>query len=123
MMYGGLFLFILSMATEKVRPAELFSFPVTLSLLYLIVVGSMVAHSLFYWLVAKTNPVFPSTWLYVSPPIAVGVGVLFYNETVNGLTLLGIVIIIAGTVLVNAGALKEFLIKPRQKAFLKKRNR
>lgn len=122
MMYGGLFLFILSMATEKVRPAELFSFPVIFSLLYLIVIGSMVAHSLFYWLVAKTNPVFPSTWLYVSPPIAVGVGVLFYNETVNGLTLLGIVTIIAGTVLVNAGALKEFLIKPRQKVILKQEN-
>lgn len=111
MMYGGLLLLILSLATEKLNLAHQFSLPFSLSLLYLIVIGSMVGHSLFYWLVAKTDPVFPSTWLYVAPPIAVGAGVLFYNETVNGLTLIGIITILAGTMLVNAGALKGFLLR------------
>lgn len=114
MMYGGLLLLILSLATEKLDLAAQFSLPFSLSLLYLTVIGSMVGHSLFYWLVAKTDPVFPSTWLYVAPPIAVGVGVLFYNETVNGLTLIGIVTILAGTMLVNAAALKGFVLKLRK---------
>jgi drug/metabolite transporter (DMT)-like permease len=114
MMYGGLFLLMLSLSTEKLDLATQFSLPFSLSLLYLTVIGSMVGHSLFYWLVAKTDPVFPSTWLYVAPPIAVGVGVLFYNETVNGLTLIGIIIILAGTMLVNAAALKGFLLKLRK---------
>jgi drug/metabolite transporter (DMT)-like permease len=118
MMYGGAFIFVLSLATEKVQPDWLFSFPVAGSLLYLIVIGSMVGHTLFYWLVAKTNPVFPSTWLYVSPPIAVGVGVLFYNETVNGVTLLGIGTIIAGTILVNGKALKQLLFKAKTRPAL-----
>lgn len=77
MMYGGVLLFILSLATENVHPEFLLSYETAGSLLYLIVIGSMVGHSLFYWLVAKTNPVFPSTWLYISPPIAVGVGFSF----------------------------------------------
>ncbi|MBY0014504.1 DMT family transporter [Paenibacillus typhae] len=113
MMYGGVLLFLLSLAAEPWHPEILLSIKTAGSLLYLTVIGSMVGHTLFYWLVAKTNPVFPSTWLYISPPIAVGVGYLFYNEAVTWITLLGVFTIIAGTVLVNAGALKELLFKKK----------
>jgi drug/metabolite transporter (DMT)-like permease len=116
MMYGGVLLFILSLATEKVHPEYLLSFQTAGSILYLTVVGSMVGHTLFYWLVARTNPVFPSTWLYISPPIAVGVGFLFYGEAVTWITRLGVFTIIAGTVLVNAGALKQLIFKPKPAA-------
>lgn len=123
MMYGGALLFILSLATENVHPEFLLSFKTTGSLLYLIVIGSMVGHTLFYWLVAKTNPVFPSTWLYISPPIAVAVGFLFYNETVSWVTLLGVFTIIAGTVLVNGVALKQIILKQKfSSRVLKKTN-
>ncbi len=115
MMYGGVLLSILSMATEKVHPEFLFTIKTAGSMLYLTVVGSMVGHTLFYWLVAKTNPVFPSTWLYISPPIAVGVGFLFYSEAVSWVTLLGVFTIIGGTLLVNATALKQLILKPRPK--------
>lgn len=113
MMYGGALLFLLSLFSEPLHPSYLLSFQAAGSLLYLTVIGSMVGHTLFYWLVAKTNPVFPSTWLYVSPPIAVGVGFLFYNEAVTWMTLLGVITIITGTVLVNAKALKQLFIKPK----------
>lgn len=113
MMYGGVLLFLLSLFTEPLHPAYLLSFKAAGSLLYLTVIGSMVGHTLFYWLVAKTNPVFPSTWLYISPPIAVGVGLVFYNEAVTWVTLLGVFTIIAGTILVNAGALKQLIVKSR----------
>jgi drug/metabolite transporter (DMT)-like permease len=111
MMYGGVLLFLISLATEKVQPEFLYSYKTAGSLLYLIVMGSMVGHTLFYWLVAKTNPVFPSTWLYVSPPIAVGIGFFFYQETVSWISLLGVFTIIAGTILVNADALKQLIRK------------
>lgn len=111
MMYGGALLFILSLATENVHPEFLLSYKTAGSLLYLTVIGSMVGHTLFYWLVAKTNPVFPSTWLYISPPIAVGVGYFFYNEAVSWVTILGVFTIITGTILVNADTLKPFILK------------
>ncbi|AIQ56566.1 DMT family transporter [Paenibacillus borealis] len=113
MMYGGALLFIISLFTEPLHPSFLLSFKTAGSLLYLTVIGSMVGHTLFYWLVSKTNPVFPSTWLYISPPIAVGVGFLFYNEAVTWVTLLGVFTIIAGTILVNAGALKQLIFKQK----------
>lgn len=123
MMYGGALLFILSLFTENVHPEFLLSFKTAGSLLYLIVIGSMVGHSLFYWLVAKTNPVFPSTWLYISPPIAVAVGYLFYNEPVSWITLLGVFTIIAGTILVNGTALNQLIQKQKLSAqLLKKTN-
>ncbi|ASA19392.1 DMT family transporter [Paenibacillus donghaensis] len=113
MIYGGTLLLLLSLTTEKVHPEFLLSFEGASSLLYLTVVGSMVGHSLFYWLVARTNPVFPSTWLYISPPIAVGVGFLLYKEEISWMTLLGVFTIITGTVLVNGRALVQMLFKAK----------
>jgi drug/metabolite transporter (DMT)-like permease len=103
MMYGGALLLVLSLFTERaVDLTPLLTGSGAVSILYLIVVGSMVGHSLYYWLVAKTNPVFPSTWLYISPLIAMGLGVYLYNEAVTWVSVLGGVTIIVGIILVNA---------------------
>ncbi|WP_178021509.1 DMT family transporter [uncultured Paenibacillus sp.] len=112
MIYGGLLLLILSGFTERVTAGDLLQPSALGSLLYLTVVGSMVGHSLFYWLVAKTNPVFPSTWLYVSPLIAMTIGVLFYGETAGWFAVLGGVTIIAGTVLTNLDSLRQLIRRP-----------
>lgn len=107
MIYGGLLLIVLSAFTEDVHGDVIFTREALGSLLYLTIVGSMVGHSLFYWLVAKTNPIFPSTWLYVSPPIALLVGVLFYQEPFSWVMGLGVVTIITGTVVVNWDSLRK----------------
>jgi drug/metabolite transporter (DMT)-like permease len=112
MMYGGLLLLVLSLFTEQVNLESMLTFRAVGSLLYLIVIGSMVGHSIYYWLIAKTNPVFPSTWLYISPLIALSIGVSLYNEQVSWLTLLGVITIISGTVLINLDALKQWIRKP-----------
>ncbi|MNB83382.1 putative inner membrane transporter YedA [compost metagenome] len=110
MMYGGAAMLLLSLLTESPPPsAVLASKDAIGSLLYLTVVGSMIGHSLYYWLVAKTDPVFPSTWLYISPPIAVGAGMLFYGEKVALMSAAGVATIILGTMLVNAEPLKQLL--------------
>lgn len=114
MIYGGLLLIILSSFTERVTAGDLLQPSALGSLLYLTVVGSMVGHSLFYWLVAKTNPVFPSTWLYVSPLIAMTIGVLFYGETAGWFAVLGGVTIIAGTVLTNLDSLRQLIRRPER---------
>lgn len=111
MIWGGLLLLILSIFTENVDIESLLTTRVFGSLLYLIVIGSMVGHSLFYWLVAKTNPVFPATWLYVSPPIALIIGVIFYDETISWVTTIGVIIIITGTVCANLDSLNQLILK------------
>ncbi|RAP25700.1 hypothetical protein C2W64_02412 [Brevibacillus laterosporus] len=117
MMYGGAMLLVLSVLTEW-RTANFHTMltPEGIgSLLYLIVVGSMMGHTLFYWLVARTNPIFPSTWLYISPLLALGLGVYLYGEKVSHLTFLGVVTIIVGIVLVNIDTLRQLIRKPKEK--------
>lgn len=109
MMAGGILLLVLSFFTEKVSLDSMLTPNAILSLLYLIVAGSMMGHTIYYWLVAKTNPVFPSTWLYVSPPIAMGLGALLYGEQVSWIALVGVMTVVAGIVLVNLDVLKPLL--------------
>ncbi len=109
MMYGGMLLIILSFFTENIKFNNLLNLASMGSLLYLIIVGSMIGHSIYYWLVSRTNPIFPSTWLYISPLIAVVLGVIFYQEYLSWLTGIGTLTIIVGTVLVNYETLKKLL--------------
>ncbi|MFJ5763888.1 DMT family transporter [Lysinibacillus sp. NPDC093210] len=109
MMHGGILLIVLSLFTENIQLDYLVSSASMGSLLYLTIVGSMIGHSMYYWLVSRTNPIFPSTWLYISPLIAVILGVLFYHEYISWLTVIGTVTIIVGTVLVNFETLRDLL--------------
>jgi drug/metabolite transporter (DMT)-like permease len=109
MMHGGILLIILSFFTEDIQLDSIFSAASIGSLLYLIIVSSMVGHSLYYGLVSRTNPVFPSTWLYISPLIAVVLGIVFYHEHISWLTGIGALTILVGTVLVNIETLRGLL--------------
>lgn len=115
MMYGGAMLLVLSLFTEQVHIESMLTANAILSLLYLILVGSMMGHTIFYWLVAKTNPVFPSTWLYISPLIALSLGVILYNEPLYLLSLAGGITIIVGIILINMDGLKQLMGKKANK--------
>lgn len=114
MLVGGVLLLLLSLVTEHPRPSDLLSLKAVSSILYLTVVGSMVGHSLFYWLNAKTNPVFPSTWLYISPLIAMGLGSAIYNEEFSWISAAGALIILAGIILVNLHSLRTLARSKRE---------
>lgn len=111
MMYGGALLLILSLFTENVDVQLMVTPAAIVSLFYLIIVGSMMGHTIFYWLVAKTNPVFPATWLYISPLIALTLGVILYHEPLSILSLAGGITIIGGIILININSLKQLLEK------------
>ena len=52
---------------------------------YLIVIGSIGAYTAYSWLLQSgTSSVVVSTYAYVNPAIAVGLGWLFVGETVGG---------------------------------------
>ncbi|QRG69672.1 DMT family transporter [Brevibacillus choshinensis] len=109
MMHGGFLLLLLSLFTEQVNVQTMFTPTAALSLLYLVFVGSMMGHTIYYWLVAKTNPVFPSTWLYISPLISLCLGALLYHEPVTVLSVVGGITIIVGIVFVNLDNLKKLV--------------
>jgi drug/metabolite transporter (DMT)-like permease len=106
MIHGGWMLLVLSAVTEPWSSEGWQLLPAAGSLLYLILFGSMIAHTLFYWLMARTNPLFPTTWLYISPPIAVGLGVLLYGEQVSWWMLAGVLLILTGLIFMNNGIVR-----------------
>jgi drug/metabolite transporter (DMT)-like permease len=115
MMHGGILLILLSFLTERGQYDYHMSLASIGSLVYLIVFGSMIGHSLYYWLVVRTNPIFPSTWLFISPILALLLGVLFYGEFISWLTVIGTLTIITGTVLVNLQSIQGL---SRKKIFI-----
>lgn len=112
MTLGGLLLFLLSAITEPFQMESFYSWEAAGSVLYLIIFGSMIAHSIYYYLVVKTGPVFPSTWLYISPFIALTIGIYWYKEPFTFEILIGGILIITGVLFINWDKLHFRLKKP-----------
>jgi drug/metabolite transporter (DMT)-like permease len=77
------------------------------ALAYLIVFGSIVAFSAYTWLHTVTTPSRIATYAYVNPVVAVLVGWALAGESVGPLTILAMVIILAGVALVNTTQKQE----------------
>jgi len=107
MIYGGLLLLLLSLFTGET--ASTMTLPGFISILYLTVAGSMIGHTIYYYLVAKTNAFLPSTWLYVSPLIALTIGHFYYSEVIHPVMLIGVVLIFSSLVFVNMGKILQFI--------------
>ncbi|TSD64607.1 EamA family transporter [Inquilinus sp. KBS0705] len=76
--------------------------------IFLIIMGSLVAYLSFIWLITIKPPAIVSTHTYVNPVVAVFLGWLMINESVNTAQLISLIIILAGILLVNApGYLKR----------------
>ncbi|MGG3305839.1 EamA family transporter [Paenibacillus lautus] len=106
MMYGGAALLLLSLFSEQVQWNGILTFPAIGSVLYLTMVGSMLGHSLYAWLLKATNAFFPSTWLFVSPIIALGLGAFLYDEAISSYSIIGSMLIIGGILIVNLPELR-----------------
>ncbi|MDM5188810.1 EamA family transporter [Bacillus sp. DX4.1] len=108
MFYGGLLLIVCSIFIEAPNLSVLTSWSVQWPILYLIFIGSIGGHGLYYWLLSKTNPVFPSTWLYVSPLIAVMTGYLFLGEPIKPVMGVGACFILIGVFMANRSTLELY---------------
>lgn len=72
-----------------------------LSLIYLILFGSIAAYSAYVWLLKVCPATQVSTYAYVNPVVAVLLGVYFGNEDISFLQIFGLVIILASVLLIN----------------------
>lgn len=101
MLFGGVFLLLVALLTGQTtlpRSPEAIG-----SLVYLIVFGSIGAHSMYLWLIANTSPLFASTWLFISPVIATLVGVVVLGEQVGIGNVAGALAVLGGVYLVQRG--------------------
>ena len=95
--------FILSLLSGEVKT---FSFQqVSLqsfeALIYLASMGSIVAYLSYIYLLSVRPAVQVSTYVYINPVIAVLLGVLFDNETINLVEIISLFIILCGVLFVN----------------------
>lgn len=97
---GGVLLALIGVATGE--PAHWhWSLRGLGALAYLTVFGSCVAYSTYVWLIHHTTPDKLSTTAYVNPAIALVLGWLVLGEKVQGVRLLGMLVILAGVILVT----------------------
>lgn len=71
--------------------------------LYLVVVGSLGAFSAYMYLLKHVRPTLATSYAYVNPVIAVGLGVGLGGEKVTSLSYLAMVVILVGVILVAVG--------------------
>ena len=72
-----------------------------LSLLYLVLFGSLAAYSAYVWLLRVKTAAQVSTYAYVNPVIAVLLGVFFAGEHMSPLQVSGLVVILVSVLLIN----------------------
>lgn len=70
------------------------------SLLYLILIGSVVTFSAYIWLLRTTSPARVATYAYVNPVVAVGLGWLFAGEVITAQILVAAALIIGAVAMV-----------------------
>jgi drug/metabolite transporter (DMT)-like permease len=108
MLIGGLELMVLSAAAGEPAHLNLSAVSTTsiLSLVYLIVFGSMVVYTSMLWLMQTVQPTLVATSNYVSPVIAILLGWLFAGEIVTKQSLIAAVVIITGVVLATSRGIR-----------------
>ena len=72
-----------------------------LSIIYLITLGSLAGYSAYIWLLQVRPATHVSTNAYVNPVVAVLLGVFFGGETINGLQIGALVLILSSVFIIN----------------------
>jgi drug/metabolite transporter (DMT)-like permease len=78
-----------------------------LSLLYLIVAGSIVAYTAYVWLIHRESPTKVGTYAYVNPVVAVLLGYFLAGETLGLRTILGTLFILSSVVVITTTRAKS----------------
>jgi drug/metabolite transporter (DMT)-like permease len=103
MLAGGILLFLTSAALGEFRnfhPAAV-SRAAWLSLLYLIVAGSIIAFTAYVWLIHHESPTKVGTYAYVNPVVAVLLGYFLDGESLGMRTILGTLFVLVSVVVIT----------------------
>ena len=109
MLAGGLLLALTSAALGEFRsfhPTSV-SRQAWLSLLYLIVAGSIIAFTAYVWLIHHESPTKVGTYAYVNPVVAVLLGYFLGGETLGLRTILGTLCVLISVVVITTTRVKK----------------
>lgn len=109
MLVGGILLSVTAVAFGEVRgfrPGNV-STAAWLSLLYLIVFGSIVGFTCYVWLIHHESPTKVGTYAYVNPVVAVLIGYYFGGESLDLRTILGTLLILTSVAAITTAQAKK----------------
>ncbi|MGO8946438.1 MAG: EamA family transporter [Ktedonobacterales bacterium] len=104
MLAGGAVLLVLGIATGELGKLDLHAISVrsALSLIYLIIFGSLIAYTAYIWLLQHAPVTRVATYAYVNPVVAVLLGWAFDHEPLTGRTLLAAAVIVSGVAVITS---------------------
>jgi drug/metabolite transporter (DMT)-like permease len=102
MIAGGVLLLAISVLTGE-RTVRFPAWHAIGALIYLIVFGSLIAFSAYTYLLRKARPALATSYAYVNPVIAVGLGVMFAGERITTIGIAAMLIIITAVGMVIFG--------------------
>jgi len=103
MFVGGVMLTIAASARGEWRgfhPAAV-SAEAWLALIYLIVAGSIIGFTAYFWLIHHESPTKVGTYAYVNPVVAVVIGYFFGGEPLGARTILGTAFVLVSVILLT----------------------
>jgi drug/metabolite transporter (DMT)-like permease len=109
MLAGGVFLALTAAALGEFRSFQpsAISRGAWLSLLYLIVAGSIIGYTAYVWLIHHESPTKVGTYAYVNPVVAVLVGYFLGGETIDPRTILGTLFVLISVVVITITPAKK----------------
>ncbi|MGB7727268.1 MAG: EamA family transporter [Candidatus Acidiferrum sp.] len=114
MLAGGVLLSFAAAALGEFRNfhPEAVSRSAWLSLLYLIVAGSIIGFTAYVWLIHHESPTKVGTYAYVNPVVAVLVGYFLGGEALGLRTVLGTLFVLASVILITTTGMKKKAVAP-----------
>jgi drug/metabolite transporter (DMT)-like permease len=103
MLAGGVLLTLAAVALGEHRdfhPAAV-SLKAWLSLLYLIIPGSIIGFTAYTWLLHHESPTKVGTYAYVNPVVAVVIGYFFGGETIGLRTIIGTLFVLVSVIVIT----------------------
>jgi drug/metabolite transporter (DMT)-like permease len=115
MICGGLWLLLVGLLVGERNRIQIHQVTArsVLSLAYLIVFGSIVAFTVYTWLVSTSSPSMLSTYAYVNPVIAVFLGWALAGEALTLRVLVATLVIVAGVILVSTRSERSVTVRDR----------
>ena len=102
MLAGGVLLFIVGFATGEHMTSIPGPRPLA-AMAYLIIGGSLIAFSAYGYLLRNVRPALATSYAYVNPLVAVGIGVALAGEQITMIGVLAMLTILSGVGLVSLG--------------------
>jgi drug/metabolite transporter (DMT)-like permease len=103
---AGVSMIILSLLFED-SSTWIFNFQAVLSISYLAIIGTILAFTIYYWLLQRINAVILSLSSFITPIIAVLLGWIFLDETLSQQVLVGTLFVLIGILFGNIKGLKK----------------